>query len=36
MVYIHRNDGLIDTVGQLLQNFTPYDKEILKRLLLPF
>ncbi len=29
IVYTHGNDGLIDTVGQLLQSFTLYDREIL-------
>ncbi len=32
----HGNDELTDTVGQLLQSFTLYDREILKLLLLPF
>ncbi len=36
IVYAHRNDGLTDTVGELLQSFTFYDMEILKLLLLPF
>ncbi len=36
IVYIHENYGLTDTVGQLLQSFTLYDREILKLLLLPF
>ncbi len=36
IVDTHGNDGLTDTVGQLLQNFTLYDREILKLLLLPF
>ncbi len=31
----HGNDELTDTVGQLLQSFTLYDREILKLLLLP-
>ncbi len=36
LVYTHGNDGLTDTVGQLLQSFTLYDRVILKLLLLPF
>ncbi len=36
IVYTHGNDELADTVGQLLQSFTFYDREILKLLLLPF
>ncbi len=36
IVYTHKNDGLRDTVGQLLQSFTLYDKEILKLLFLAF
>ncbi len=36
IVYTHGNNGLTDTVGQLLQRFTLYDREILKLLLLPF
>ncbi len=36
IVDIHVNDGLTDNVGQLLQSFTIYDREILKLLLLPF
>ncbi len=36
IVYTHGNDGLTDTVGQLLQSFTLYDREIMKLLLLPF
>ncbi len=36
IVYTHGNDGLTDTMGQLLQSFTLYDSEILKPLLLPF
>ncbi len=32
IVYTHGNDGLTDTVGQLLQSFTLYDREILKLL----
>ncbi len=36
IIYIHGNDGLTDTVGQLLQRFALYDREILKLLLLPF
>ncbi len=36
IVYTHGSDGLTDTVGQLLQSFTLYDREILKLLLLPF
>ncbi len=36
IVYTHGNDGLTDTVVQLLQSFTLYDLEILKLLLLPF
>ncbi len=36
IVDTHGNDGLTDTVSQLLQSFTLYDREILKRLVLPF
>ncbi len=36
IVYTYGNHGFIDTVGQLLQSFTLYDREILKLLLLPF
>ncbi len=35
IVYTYGNDGHTDTVGQLLQSFTLYDREILKLLLLP-
>ncbi len=35
IVYTHGNYGLTDSVGQLLQSFTLYDKDILKLILLP-
>ncbi len=35
-VYTHENDGFTDTVGQLLQSFPLYDRELLKLLSLPF
>ncbi len=36
IIYTHGNDGLTDTVGQLLQSFTLYDRDIFKPLLLQF
>ncbi len=36
ITYTHGNDGLTDTMGQLLQSFTLYDREILKLPSLPF
>ncbi len=36
IVYIHGTDGLTDSVKLLLNNYTYYDKEMLKLLLTPF
>ncbi len=36
IVYTHGTDGLVDTVKLLLKNYTYYDKEMLKLLLIPF
>ncbi len=36
IVYSHGHGGLIETVGQLLESFTLYAREILKLILLPF
>ncbi len=36
IVFTNGYNGLTDTVCQLLQSFTLYDREILKLLLLPF
>ncbi len=36
IVYTYGNDGLPDTVAELLQSFTLYGRKILKLLLLPF
>ncbi len=36
IVYIHGTDGLTESVKLLLNNYTYYDKEILKLLLTPF